>query len=165
MRDGIPLTDSDRAPWLNKLASTVHTIVGSGQTVVLACSALKPAYRAVLRTLTPLPHSIEGLNQVDNLCNASLGKHYFIPIDEAKNHSPIVFVHLVGSLDLFRKQILEREEQGHHYMPSSLLKSQMDTLHIVDNEEGLFSVNAAKTPLDIVDDILRLCETMRSKMI
>ena len=163
MRDGIPLTDADRAPWLQQLASALHTIVGRGQNVVLACSALKPAYRAILRTITPLSNLSVALTQADNLCNASLGKQNKSPINETKKNNPIFFVHLAGSLDLFRKRTLEREEQGHHYMPSSLLKSQLDTLHIVNNEEGVFSVNAAKTPVDIVDDILQLCETMRSE--
>jgi len=45
MSQGIPLTDADRMPWLQALnEAMVHWQV-SGQNGVLACSALKQAYR------------------------------------------------------------------------------------------------------------------------
>ncbi|WP_287129025.1 gluconokinase [Candidatus Cyanaurora vandensis] len=45
---GIPLTDEDRTPWLITLAQQIQQWQNSGQNVVLACSALKARYRAVL---------------------------------------------------------------------------------------------------------------------
>jgi len=51
----IPLSDGDRAPWLEKLRRDVIDNTPPGQTTVLACSALKRAYRAVL---------MSGLNDV-----------------------------------------------------------------------------------------------------
>jgi gluconokinase len=45
MRAGIPLTDADRKPWLAALTSWMDDIIASGQSAVLACSALKRAYR------------------------------------------------------------------------------------------------------------------------
>ena len=154
MRCGVPLTDTNRAPWLEQLASILHSEVAKGRSVVLACSALKPAYRAVLRTLTPLSYSTEAITEVDDSCNAFIAKQNKSAILEAQKYKGIIFVHLAGSLDLFTKRTLEREEQGHHYMPSSLLKSQMDTLQIGNNEEGVISVNAAKYPEEILNDIL-----------
>ena len=48
IRNGIPLTDADREPWLDRLrAKIVHWISGR-RSAVLACSALKKAYRAKL---------------------------------------------------------------------------------------------------------------------
>ena len=44
----IPLTDGDRAPWLEYLRRNVIDTTPGGQTTVLACSTLKRAYRAVL---------------------------------------------------------------------------------------------------------------------
>ena len=44
MRAGIPLTDEDRWPWLEKLNSMLHREANA----VLACSALKEAYRKCL---------------------------------------------------------------------------------------------------------------------
>lgn len=41
MADGIPLNDTDRAPWLAALNKRIHRV----RPVVLACSALKAQYR------------------------------------------------------------------------------------------------------------------------
>jgi len=48
MRAGIPLTDADRAPWLHSLRATIDGWIASRQSAVLACSALKQAYREQL---------------------------------------------------------------------------------------------------------------------
>lgn len=49
MRNGIPLTDEDRAPWLEKLRSLIAERMASGKGAVLACSALKQVYRDKLK--------------------------------------------------------------------------------------------------------------------
>ena len=48
MRAGIPLTDADRAPWLESLSDAIVSWIRAGENVVLACSALKTAYREKL---------------------------------------------------------------------------------------------------------------------
>jgi gluconokinase len=48
MRRGIPLTDKDRWPWLEKLRALIERCVESGENAVLGCSALKRAYRQQL---------------------------------------------------------------------------------------------------------------------
>lgn len=50
MRDGIPLQDGDRLPWLDRLAQILAWRTGDA---VLTCSALKRAYRNRLRGTTP----------------------------------------------------------------------------------------------------------------
>ena len=45
MRAGIPLTDADRGPWLAAITSWMDDIIASGQSAVVACSALKRSYR------------------------------------------------------------------------------------------------------------------------
>jgi len=45
MRAGIPLTDADRGPWLAAITSWMDDVIASGQSAVLACSALKRSYR------------------------------------------------------------------------------------------------------------------------
>ena len=45
MRAGIPLDDADRAPWLAALRTHIVGWLSSEANVVLACSALKQAYR------------------------------------------------------------------------------------------------------------------------
>jgi gluconokinase len=49
MHRGVPLRDEDRWPWLNKLHELIKRCVESGENTVLACSALKGAYRDRLR--------------------------------------------------------------------------------------------------------------------
>jgi gluconokinase len=48
MAKGTPLTDDDRWPWLDRLGDVVEEAVASQGRVVLACSALRQAYRARL---------------------------------------------------------------------------------------------------------------------
>ena len=49
MRRGIPLTDADRAKWLRTLRGIITRSLDEGEFTVLACSALKAAYRDLLR--------------------------------------------------------------------------------------------------------------------
>jgi gluconokinase len=45
MASGVPLTDADRVPWLDRIALELARIEKSGGDAVLACSALKQSYR------------------------------------------------------------------------------------------------------------------------
>ncbi len=49
MRAGIALTDEDRGPWLDRLNALVRQALAADERLVLACSALRRAYRARLR--------------------------------------------------------------------------------------------------------------------
>lgn len=49
MRSGQPLTDEDRRPWLEQLRAQIERTLAAGENAVLACSALKRAYRDRLR--------------------------------------------------------------------------------------------------------------------
>jgi len=48
MQSGLPLGDVERAPWLAALAQLVAEHLASGSNGILACSALKRRYRAML---------------------------------------------------------------------------------------------------------------------
>ena len=48
MSAGQPLTDEDRWPWLQAIADEIDRLSRAGERGVIACSALKRAYRAVL---------------------------------------------------------------------------------------------------------------------
>ncbi|MEO6012432.1 MAG: gluconokinase [Devosia sp.] len=45
MREGTPLTDADRWPWLSSVAKALHEAAGAKGVAVGACSALKRSYR------------------------------------------------------------------------------------------------------------------------
>jgi gluconokinase len=53
MRAGIPLTDADREPWLRSVGRWMDSEIAVGRSAVVACSALKRAYRDLLLTGRP----------------------------------------------------------------------------------------------------------------
>ncbi|MDP1584486.1 MAG: gluconokinase [Bradyrhizobium sp.] len=48
MSAGHPLTDEDRRPWLQAIADEIDRLCRAGERAVIACSALKRAYRDIL---------------------------------------------------------------------------------------------------------------------
>jgi gluconokinase len=55
MHRGIPLTDEDRRPWLAAVRALIDRYESAGTNLVIACSALKEAYR---KTLTDGVHDV-----------------------------------------------------------------------------------------------------------
>jgi gluconokinase len=49
MKVGVPLTDEDRQPWLDKLQQLIKRCLAARENAILACSALKKSYRDQLR--------------------------------------------------------------------------------------------------------------------
>lgn len=49
MANGRPLNDTDREPWLKRLAQLATDSLAKRETAVIACSALKQKYRDLLR--------------------------------------------------------------------------------------------------------------------
>ena len=91
MAAGTPLTDADRWPWLDRLAAEMKAIDGRGANAVLACSALRQAYR-----------------------------------DRISRAGDVRFVHLAGDHDTIAARLARARK--HHYMPPTLLASQLATL-------------------------------------
>ncbi len=48
MASGIALTDADRWPWLDRIVDEMRRVLAGGGHAVMACSALREAYRARL---------------------------------------------------------------------------------------------------------------------
>jgi gluconokinase len=80
MRAGLPLTDADRQPWLAAMESWMDDVLASGQSAVLACSALKRSYRHEL--LDGRPQAVlVFLDITQSVCHARLiGRtgHFFL---------------------------------------------------------------------------------------
>ncbi len=55
MAGGTPLTDTDRWPWLDRVAAEMGTVLARGGNAVLACSALKQVYRDRLASCARAP--------------------------------------------------------------------------------------------------------------
>ncbi|CAM8891253.1 unnamed protein product [Rhodiola kirilowii] len=127
MRQGIPLTDEDRLPWLTTLQTTLRNNLSNGQATVLGCSALKNSYREVLRS----------------------GDESY---KQGSFKSKVKFVLLEAMAEVLEARLRRRIAEGTHYMPVSLLQSQLDTLEI-DDAEGILKVDATLSPGDILDAI------------
>ena len=49
MKNWIPLNDEDRLPWLLSLRKVVEEAISKRENIVISCSALKEAYRKILK--------------------------------------------------------------------------------------------------------------------
>src|SRR5215210_6705452 len=98
MSSGQPLTDEDRWPWLRTIGDWMSQEIAAGRSGVVTCSALRRAYRDLLREGRP----------------------------------EVVFCHLAAAEDLVATRIGARLD---HFMPTSLLHSQYDTLEPLEPDE------------------------------
>lgn len=115
MSAGHPLTDEDRWPWLDRVASWIHLHTTSGMPGIITCSALRRVYRDKLRG------------------------------------PGVAFVHLSGSKQVIRDRLSKRLD---HYMPASLLDSQLATLEPLDPDEDGIVVPLGQRPKDEVLEIM-----------
>lgn len=127
MAAGVALSDEDREGWLQALAERLRQAHTAGQGLVLSCSALKRAYRDILRGGAP------GLR----------------------------FIYLHGDYPLLAARMSARTG---HYMPLSLLTSQLDTLEAPDVEENAQSFDVACRPEDIVAAVLTRLQQTRNAL-
>ncbi len=95
MAAGRPLDDEDRAPWLDAVGRWLAAHPAGG---VMACSALRRAYREVLRA-----HAAE-----------------------------VLMLHLAGERSVLELRVAARSE---HFMPASLVASQLATLEPLGADE------------------------------
>jgi gluconokinase len=110
MHAGVPLTDDDRGPWLDRLGRTIGSTVASHGIGVASCSALRRTYRDRLRKVIT---------------------------------APVGFV----LVDADREELLRRlTARTGHYMPPSLLTSQIDTLERPQPDERAITLDATRPP-------------------
>ncbi|CAL5036362.1 unnamed protein product [Urochloa decumbens] len=129
MSNGIPLSDADRVPWLESLRDAIGDRLDRGEDVAVSCSALQLKYREILRA-------------ADRSYN---------PGDYVTCR--VKFVCLRASAEVITERMQRRSDEGKHFMPASLLQSQLDLLQIND-AEGITEVDATVRPDDIVRDTI-----------
>ena len=117
MSAGVPLTDDDRAEWLQSLAREIGTARMQGSGIVVSCSALKRRYRDLLRQADP-------------------GLH---------------FAHLYGTRDTIHERMQTRTG---HYMPISLLDSQLRDLEPLQADEAGITLDITRPPDILVASII-----------
>jgi len=116
MHQGIPLQDEDRLPWLLRLQQLIRESIISGQNIVLACSALKRSYRAIL---VGLKRDLQSeITTPENL--------------EKEVTSNVAMVYLRCSESTIQKRI---EKRKGHFMSVHLVRSQFDTWQDFDEIE------------------------------
>lgn len=82
MSGGVPLEDADRWPWLDAIGSAIAGLRQAGKPVVLACSALKEAYRRRLFDRAGETARVVFLSGGADLIAARMGRrqgHYMPP--------------------------------------------------------------------------------------
>ena len=129
MSRGEPLTDADREPWLEVVRSTAAHACAEQQVdrsrtklggVVIACSALKKYYRDILRgtyKLNTIPPSLE-------------------PPEHTALPTYVVFIS--GTREVLVERMNSRKG---HFMKTTLLDSQLQTLESPEGEEGVITVS------------------------
>lgn len=126
MRAGIPLTDEDRMPWLAQLALAIQQHASSDKPTVFACSALKRKYRDVLAA------------------RAASG-----------DPAHVLFVILKPPRAVLEARLAERWKLGGHFMPPTLLDSQLAALEVEPLPSHLHSNASAlpePAPLFVLED-------------
>ena len=118
MAAGVPLTDADRQVWLAAIGKRLAAAGGRRDGVVVACSALKRAYRDQLRADAP----------------------------------DLRLIYLHGDTPLLAARLAARRD---HYMPASMLPSQLAALEPPRPEEGAIEVDVAQPPEAIVQAVCR----------
>ena len=98
MTHGIPLTDADRAGWLEELSKAAFNSALTNPVTLVACSALKLAYRDVFRST----------------CKGQDIQLYFL------------YLRMTEQTGLER--VKQRKDREGHYMPTSLVYDQFATL-------------------------------------
>ncbi|KAL0956622.1 hypothetical protein HGRIS_002757 [Hohenbuehelia grisea] len=147
MSAGQPLTDADRAPWLELVRTTGERIargqletpheappthnqapLAGARGAVVTCSSLKRTYREILR----------GRSKPATEANA-------IPSHLEPPHPHVLpgyFVFIKGD----RETLMERmEARKGHFMKAGMLDSQLDTLENPEGEEGVVVVDLKDT--------------------
>jgi gluconokinase len=73
-------------------------------------------------------------------------------------HPSVWFAHVTVDADLLRERV---EQRTGHYMPSSLLESQLATLEPLQSDEPGASISGAGAPADVVAELLDALEAER----
>jgi len=104
MHRGIPLNDEDRWPWLESLRQLIERSLEAGENAVLACSALKRAYREPLRVSDEVKfvflHGDYALIEKQlrqrrgHFMNPELLRSQFVDLEEPKPDEDVVTIEL-----------------------------------------------------------------------
>ncbi|MGH3506112.1 MAG: gluconokinase [Nocardioidaceae bacterium] len=81
MKQGIPLDDADRRPWLECLTEWTAKRADAGVSTVLACSALRRSYRDALRRADPDTYFVHLVGDERTLVDRMQAREHFMPAE------------------------------------------------------------------------------------
>ncbi|GAA5496547.1 gluconokinase [Rubritalea squalenifaciens DSM 18772] len=64
----------------------------------------------------------------------------------------VSFIHLHGSRELLLERLTDRAAEGNHFMPATLLDSQLDTLEYPQGEPFTHILNISHSPASLADE-------------
>jgi gluconokinase len=144
MASGLALTDTDREPWLNSLASAISQWQKEEQGAVLACSALKDSYRKRLNA---------GHAPITTPEHAHQDNTHEHPQEHPRSSGASKLVYLKASYEEIYRRM---EQRQNHFMKADMLKSQFNTL---EEPTDAIVVDATGSLEEIVAQVL---EELRS---
>lgn len=162
MSNGTPLTDEDRFPWLARIRASALTITQKQSkdkdTVVIACSALKKRYRAILRGAEDHPNVKSSPNDEQPSSHTQLDH----TAEETKDVKPLAphedemrtfFLFIDGRREVLLERMSARKG---HFMKEKMLDSQLETLERPDEsgEEGVVVIALEADPESQVDQAI-----------
>ena len=121
MERGEPLNDDDRRPWLERVGATLEAAEGP---CIVGCSALKRAYRDIIRRAAG---------------------------------APVLFLFLDGGRRVLEARMSRRTG---HFMPVSLLDSQLATLERPEADEAFVRVDIDQPLEDVVSSLAAQIERL-----
>lgn len=122
MSSGIPLTDSDRSPWLKTLSNTISEYQRNQQAFVMTCSALKKSYRQQLSAHSgqlmfvylkgSRSEIYKRMSERENhFMDLSLIDSQFDALEEPDQHEPVITVSIAQPVGLLVQQIQKASEE------------------------------------------------------
>ena len=116
MANGIPLNDSDRAPWLASLHDLISSSLKADRPGVLACSALKERYRQQLMDGNPTVQLVYLKGTYDLIWSrmSARSDHYMKPgmlqsqFDTLEEPTNALTANIAAPMDEIVQQILEQ---------------------------------------------------------
>lgn len=117
MHAGIPLTDEDRLPWLQRIAAWIDARRAQKEPGIITCSALKRAYREIV-----------------------VGRRREVRLIYLRGTAKQIAAHLAG-------------RKG-HFMPASLLQSQIDALEEPGSDENALTIDVGPPADQVVEDVV-----------
>jgi gluconokinase len=119
MKNGIPLNDKDRLPWLLCLKKIIEEALENKENIIISCSALKEAYRKILKINNDVKFIyLKGSYDLVKKRMEERGSHFFKPamlksqLDDLEEPKDVIEIDISGSKDSVVKDVITKIKQS-----------------------------------------------------